>query len=360
MKSRSLYHLVWSLAALWVLGSPEANAQFFSYTASGDVLAGFRKTGQHQGNYELVVNLGNVTNFIKMAPGSAIPISEFSPAQLAAAFPDGFSNLQWSVFSTFSGVTPWVTPLGSFPGATIWYTLPRTNSDTQSTPYPRLVAGSQFSVKPYMLGIGQNAIAISMGLGTTNDNNNSVLVREPILGNESRNLSAGISDPLNSSIGNFGGTLPFNVENTTPDAFTSLTRSDFYQSVPTSTGGSRPVTYIDPITGLTNGPAYFVGSFQLNPDGTMTFTRASTNSPPPPPPPPQLMSVTRVADSTTITFTTTNGATYALHFTNSAGLDSPVTTWSTSPTTIIGNGGTGSLSDSSSDAERFYRVSAHF
>src|SRR6266567_4019485 len=145
-----------------------SSAQFFTYSSTGDLLAGFRKTGPNQGNYELVVNLGNVTNFIALAEGSTISISRFSPSQLADAFPDGNQDLQWSVFSAFSGVSAWATPLGSFPPATIWYTLARTNLDVATQTHPRYPLGSQANIRQPILGVGGNASTISTGLGATN------------------------------------------------------------------------------------------------------------------------------------------------------------------------------------------------
>src|SRR5262249_231674 len=65
--------------------------------------------------------------------------------------------------------------------------------------------------------------------------------------------------------GSFG--LPSVVENTTPASFNAAVRSDLYRS--------RPTGYSDPDTASSTPPAYFLGSFQLNPAGTMSFTRAA-------------------------------------------------------------------------------------
>jgi hypothetical protein len=87
------------LLALLVL--PElASAQFFSFDPYGDVLAGFRETGVNAGNYELVVDVGSITNMLVMAPNTTITITNFSPSQLSDAF-SNYNNLQWSAFSGF-------------------------------------------------------------------------------------------------------------------------------------------------------------------------------------------------------------------------------------------------------------------
>src|SRR6185312_8813222 len=96
-----LYSKAALLGALAVLASSHtAQAQFFTYTGKGDLMAGFRKPGV--GTYELVVNLGNVTNFVAMTPGTSITITNFSPVQLTDAFPN-YNSLNWSAFATFTG-----------------------------------------------------------------------------------------------------------------------------------------------------------------------------------------------------------------------------------------------------------------
>src|SRR3974390_1245966 len=118
-KSR-LPKLCFGLAVLGVVVGPgSVNAQYFPTSTSRDVLAGFRKTGLFQGNYELVVDFGNITNFLAVPQGSSVTIGFFSSA-LSDSFPDGFANLQWSVFATFAGL-PYSTPFGVFPAGTTWY-----------------------------------------------------------------------------------------------------------------------------------------------------------------------------------------------------------------------------------------------
>jgi hypothetical protein len=40
-------------------------------------------------------------------------------------------------------------------------------------------------------------------------------------------------------------------------------------------------------------------------------------------------------------------------------LTAPITNWTASPTTLTGNGNTNSLTDTSTDANRFYRIGVH-
>jgi hypothetical protein len=98
-----------------------------------------------------------------------------------------------------------------------------------------------------------------------------------------------------------------------------------------------------------------IGNFSLNPSGVVTFNTLSAA-----PPVPKIVSLVRSGSTDSIYFTTTSGSfTYTLYYTNAAGLTAPITNWTSSPTTLIGNGNTNSLSDTSTDANRFYRIGVH-
>lgn len=278
MKQFSLKRLASTLVLLVLLGLPGlANAQF-QFNADGDVLAGFRKTGVNAGNYELVVNLGNITNFLKLSGGTTINITKYANSQLTNAFADmgDFANLQWSVFATYPETTSWTNSLGTFGPFTLWLTLPGTNVTTQTQPPTRHSATTQANQGSQMSGVGAGAINIGGDLGgIISASNNAVLVQEPVVYTFDY-LTAFIGDATDPTLGDFGAgghPLGYSVENITPDPFTSARRNDFYQLCPTSSA--------DPFTGLTTGSAYFVGYFILNPDGSMTFTRASSGSTPP-------------------------------------------------------------------------------
>ena len=272
MRNQRFGRLFWKLGVAGLLGLPGVMNGQFTFNDSGDLLLGFRKTGAFQGNYELVVDAGQVTQFLALSPGSSLTISNFSPAQLTDAFPDGYQDLQWSAFSAFAQDADWTNSVGVFPDATTWYTRPRTNAAVQSVPPPRLKTGSSQTLRNQMVSVGYGASSISVALGATNSDNNTFLVREPISYTFDY-LTAYIGDRSNPNLGDFGGTaFTYTVENTTPDPFSSMARSDLYQSCPVNT--------VDPLTGLTTGSSYFVGYFTLNTDGTMTFTRATASAVP--------------------------------------------------------------------------------
>jgi hypothetical protein len=358
------------LTALSLSSVGVAEAQTY-YTPSGfgDLVAGFRKTGAFAENSELVVNLGNVTNFLKLSVGTTINISNYSRLQLTNMAPDNLANLQWSAFSSVQAHgfpdAPWITPLGSFPAATCWYTLLRADFNTQSTPLPRASYNTQGNLRSQILGVGNGARSISQTLGVTNQFNNTLLVVEPVVYFSDGTLSSYIGDLDDVTFGDFRGqkaTAPLgdnSVENITPDPFDSAQRCDFYESCPAG------LNLVDPLSGKTNGPAYYVGYFTLNPDGNMTFTRAtsSTSGGGNPPPPTVLTINTSLLGAASpgqvgsiISFSTTNGATYSLRYTNAAGLTTPIATWPVATGTITGDGQIHSFTNSSPDQSRFYRV----
>jgi len=101
-----------------------------------------------------------------------------------------------------------------------------------------------------------------------------------------------------------------------------------------------------------------LGTFSLSASGVVTY---KTNSVVVVPPAPNIVSIVRTNGISTISFTTANGAfTYTLYYTNSAGLTAPLTSWAASTTTLVGNGNTNSLTDTTAaTTNRFYRIGVH-
>jgi hypothetical protein len=130
------------------------------------------------------------------------------------------------------------------------------------------------------------------------------------------------------------------VENTTPSGFNLLgtpSRSDFYELQP----GSGPVTYL--------------GYFELGTDGSLTFyARQSVVQYPRP-----TLSVSTAGARVLVSFPSTAGGTYSLHYTNTAGLTAPVSTWTTVNTNIIGDGTVQSFQQTINGAGSVYSVTVH-
>lgn len=330
------------LAILAICVLPEiASAQYFTYH-DGDLLLGFRKISGS--SYDLVVDVGSVTNYLALPAGTTIPINQFSPGQLSDAF-NNYNNLQWSASAAWTATANW----SGFPYHTYWISVPRSNPIVQTTPPQRATYGAQGLTFQFMAGIGTDAAQMSSQFigGATNADNNTVLVRELTGGDyDGYDYHYFAEDPQNAALGDFRGSVGYNAEYVTPANFTNTVAvSDLYQSVPSG--------HTDPITGTTSGAAYYVGYFALKADGSMTFTRASTT----PPAAPRITSITRVNGKTTVSFTTVNGAIYALLSDDSAGLSVPMANWQV-PGALIGDGNTDSLSDTTTATNQFYLVGA--
>ena len=75
--------------------------------------------------------------------------------------------------------------------------------------------------------------------------------------------------------------------------------------------------------------------------------------------PPVITSITRNGTSTTISFASIQGVTYNLVATNNTGISAARSTWPVIATPIVGDGGTDSFTDVTSDGTRFYAITAH-
>jgi hypothetical protein len=339
-----------NLAALGLSALIQAvGAQPFTYQ-NDDLALGFRKTGNYQENYEVVVDIGQASNYVNSAIGASFAVPHVSSSQLT---PDSFttlSNLSWSVVGFYQGAN-----YSGYPRYTLWVTVPRSSTNVPSAAPTRLTYGAQQTIHTPILSIFAGAAYLSSEIGTSNQDNNATFVREPI--DNVHNLSVFMGGTFDNTQGTLEDNWPEgNLEITTPGNFNSGgVVSDLYEVRPSTDAQGNPI--VDPHTG-TNGLAYYVGYFRLNSNGTMTFTRdiASSQSLPPPPP---FLSIRRVGNTSTISFGTTNGGTYTLYYTNAAGLTQPVANWPASVTTITGDGNTNSFTDSSSDPMRIYRVGGH-
>jgi|GEM_PF-1955495 len=325
-----------------------AQAQTFKYSKT-DLLLGFRKTGLVAEANEAVVNIGSISNYLSAVAGSSFSVPGFTPSQLTNGTFLDLNNLNWSVVGS-SGTTA----VGSgFAKHTLWVTVPRTAINTQSGVPIRSTVSSQSGVTTPIASIFSNARDISQFLGTSNQFNTYTFVRENIAtyGSVPGTLSSRISGFLAGSSTLGENWSQGNLEITTPAAFTSAVRSDLYEVQPTTDLAGN--TVVDPHVG-TNSNAYFIGYFTLNPNGTMTFTRASATSAPSAP----TLSISRFGNTASISFTSANSATYTLCYTNASSLTAPLTSWATKLSTISGNGGVQTFSDITTDSDRVYSVKA--
>jgi hypothetical protein len=325
------------LALLALSGS--VGAQTFVYN-NNDLMLGFRKTGVYQENNEVVVNIGQASNYVSAANGSVINITNFSLAQLMPGSYSSLDHLSWSVVGWYTGTT-----YPGYPTYTLWVTVPRSSFTVQTASAARLDRASQQTIRAQIASIFANASFISTDLTASNAYNTVSLVREAIATYPTHILTVFMGGKIDNTLGTLQDTWPEgNLETATPSGFSGSMRSDLYEVRPTNDQSGNPI--VDPHMG-TNGQAYYVGYFQLNSDGTMTFTR-EVRAP--------VVSFSRSGNTSTITFPTVSGVIYSLYYTNTAGLATPLYSWPNSPSLIIGDSTTQSFSDVTSDSSRIYRV----
>ena len=239
------------LAAALFLGQPALPGGVFTYN-NGDVLLVFRQPGQPN----LEVNIGPVSEFIDASPGSQIVITNFSSAQLQAAY-SSLSALNWAVISTIRGASVYSLPVN-----TLFLTNPRTSAATQTTPYNEQSTFQQASVGSVIatiagFGSTEGAVVWSSGTPANAISNTPDVVIIPESDPSSYTTIAGDAGDL---AGNFN---QGDIENLTPSPFSSgSTRSDLYELEP----GSSPGTYL--------------GYFEFDPDGTVSYTAAGGSSVP--------------------------------------------------------------------------------
>lgn len=104
---------------------------------------------------------------------------------------------------------------------------------------------------------------------------------------------------------------------------------------------------------LNNSAPTLFGAFSLAANGVVTFTTPSSA-----PPAPKL-AITRSGNTSSISFVSSNSATYKLYFTNSTGLGDYLTNWPSLAGTITGDGATKTFTDTTTATNRFYRVNAY-
>jgi hypothetical protein len=313
------------VAGVFLLSTPGSAG--FTYNPR-DLILAFRQPG---GASELVVNVGQASNYTGLATGMTVTITNLDTNQLKTAFAN-LNNLSWSVSGDVrtSGDT-------NYPVQTIWVAASRVDIDTQTTPWLRQSQFSQGTVGGQISGIGNGAATFG-NVNPAGPNNTTSGVVIP--SSDPAAYSAYIGEN-----GDFAGTFQGNVENTTPAAFSSSgqsVRADLYE--------------LKPGSGVTlNTPGTYVGYFEFHSSGTMSFTTGPSI---PTLPNPNITSIARTGNVNTISFTTVSGASYSLHYTNSAGLTASVTNWPVSGPTLTGDGSVMSAQDSATDTDRFYVIRA--
>ena len=236
------------LAAISAILFAVAPAYCITYDSSKfELFLGFR---QPTGSYEMVVNVGSVSNYLSLTPGQSITITNYSSTFLSKAFSD-ISKLDWSVLGT-------VVSEGNaaHPANTCWITRPRRNVNTQTVPWPRPSDDSLGTV-----GAQINAIAVNAVRYTDLPNTDPAMVTASAV---ILSLGHPLGYTVEVALGNLAGTWVGSVEGVTPSNFASsggMVRCDLYECQPYTTDPNALSTYL--------------GYFDFHSDGSMTFTAAS-------------------------------------------------------------------------------------
>jgi hypothetical protein len=193
-----------------------------------DLLLVYRKDGAN----DYLINLGNVSNYINQASGTAIPISSFNLAAVQANFGGSLSGVKSALIA--------VTPLDNLP-LRAWL------SDADGSGAPRDVPGSRWS----QLRGKINAIGVSATTYFTSSNQTLVLSSSDVGSYTSIASEGGLLD-----VSTLGGTSPFPVEQDVPGHLRLI-------EVRVSNANPKPFSTQ-------------VGSFDLAADGSLVFTAGVT------------------------------------------------------------------------------------
>jgi hypothetical protein len=300
----------------------------------GDVLLCFRKSG---GTNDLVVDLGPVSTFTNATANQRIALNKYTGSQLATI---ATNNLIWSAFTWFDST---VTPTSI--QWTLFASNPRSSLNTQTDPVQTDKQSAQHQAANFMVPVPKGAYDnyVVTNYSTLNsstavlepDNNNAASYQGPPAG-QSYDFAITSSDGFE----NFQDAYQGFPENTTPANFTTagtVQRSDFYWLPP----GNGFSTY-----------GTFLGYFELNTNGVMTYVAYPTAVPAVP----VIQSFSRTNTISYIKFTTGSTGTYTLRGTNIL-TGTSVTNWP-AITSTPGNGSVNILQDTTSVSNKFYVITA--
>ena len=276
----------------------------------------------------MVVDAGPISTLTNGTPNQRIPITQYTGTQLAKV---GTNGVSWSAFTWFDGTVS--------PNWTLFVTSPRSDLNTQTTPWQEKGISSQKITALRMATIPPGALD-EFNLDVYPVSSSSAVVEEDS-SDGNANYTDGVSyhDALAGAYGSdFDGSFVGNPENTTAGNFTTagqVVRSDFYQMTPT--GGF--------------GFGNFLGYFEFAPNGTMTYVAYPSAVP-------VFNSVTRTNTTTTITYTTGLYGTYTLWGTNSLTSGTAMTNWPAITTLTSGDTATHTYTDTTTNDVRFYTITA--
>jgi hypothetical protein len=298
-----------AVAASLLLNTPLAQAWTYS---DGHALLIFRESGFNDVEFDL----GDISQFLGQRDGYTATLNAWNLSLVTGVFGDDLSGV--SVI------------------------LAATTSDTAASPAAWLSSGDPSAVPsdPSFPTWRANLYSVIDAIGTR-----PLTYLVPASGASAYSIDPGGTYRLASydyivsggglnggAIPQFGGYVPFKVEQTIPGSF------GFWQIVPSS-ASPRPA-------------ASYVGTFSIDATGSLSFTAgpAAVSVAPP-----NITAIARVGTLNTVSFTTTVGGNYYLLYTNSIAGGGPGA-WPVVSGPVTGTGGNQSLTHTATDATGFYSV----
>ena len=270
----------------------------------------------------MVVDAGPISTFTGASHNQRIPITQYTGTQLAQV---GTNGVSWSAFTWLGDNTLFITRPRSFPGQ---QTVPWL---AQSSPVQNGSAGRMATIPPGALDqLNLLVYPVSTATAVVEENNS--------IGNPNYTDGVSYHDALAGAYGSaFDGKFENggNPENTTLSTFTksaTVVRSDFYQLTPTSS---------------LNSPGTWLGYFEFNTNGAMTYVAYPTSTP-------VVSSISVTGTTATITYKSGLYGTYNLIGTNN--LSAPVSTWPVIGGSLSTGTATFTVQDTGAVSNRFYMI----
>ncbi len=330
------------LTAMLFSAAAATQAQF-SYNAgvgqAGDVLVCFRPTS---GSYDLVADAGAISSFTSLTAGQQIVINPTYYTGTLLGY-IGTNSTYWSVLCA--------QRLPGSQQANLWLTRPRTNNNNQTAAWPVKNVNVQATACSQIDAIGNDAANIASQVVTpfgTSPTSTATAVVEPEGGSQNAGAYFNSYSFMMTAQGNLSGNFwgdqaGISVEQLTQTNFlagAATSRADFYQ-----------------LNSSTNaGPATYLGYFDLDTNGVLTYTAGPSASVIVPP---TITSIASAGTTNIITFTTVNGGNYSVLGTSLSGLSTARSTWPVVAGPVVGTGSPMSITNVSAGSTGFYTITAH-
>ena len=306
------------IALLACVAAGELQAGTLTNYAVGDVLVCFRKGGN-----DMVVDAGPITTLTNAAVNQKIPITQYTGDQLASV---GTNGVSWSAFA-------WAAD------NTLFVTRARTSLDSQTVAWPSKGSSVQAGTVLRMATVPVGALDQYTAMVYPATTAAAVIEEDDSSGNPNYPNGASYHDALAGAYGGqFNGTFVGNPENTTLGSFTTggqVVRSDFYRMSPASG----------------NPPGKWLGYFELNTNGAMTYVAYPTTTP-------VISSISRSGNTSAISYKTGLYGTYTLRGTNDLGTGAAPNAWPAIGTLTSGDTAAHVYNDNTADNARFYIITA--